>query len=70
MFADFGPNVVALMCRPCRGDWIHATIIKAVEAGSEFVYVGKPSHFAADLEPLPFRVSMVMTDAGMMRDCV
>lgn len=69
-FEHFGPKAVALMCRPCRGDWIHATIFKAVEAGSELVYVGRPSHFAADLEPLPYNVSMVMTDAGVMRECV
>lgn len=66
----FGPSCVAMMTRPCRGDWIHATIIKAVESGADFVYVGKEEHFEADLEPLPYRVQKVLTNAGMQNESV
>lgn len=66
----FSDNFVAMMCRPCRGDWIHAAIIKAVEGGARFVYVGKEEHYAADLEPLPYKVEKVLTNAGMQNESV
>jgi len=60
----FGENMVGLICRPCRGAWIHATIIKVVESGCPCVYVGKESHFDADLAPLPYKVQLVLEDIG------
>lgn len=66
----FNHDCVVMMCRPCRGDWIHATIIKAVESGAKFVYVGKEEHYEADLEPLPYKVEKVLTNAGMQNESV
>jgi len=66
----FSPETVALICRPCRGDWIHATICKAVESGSKCVYVGKESHYEEDLEPLPYKVEKVLSSAGMQNETV
>lgn len=60
----FTENMVALMCRPCRGEWIHAAIIKAVESGCPFIYVGKQSHYDDDLAPLPYNVNLVLSDIG------
>ncbi len=60
----FSNNMIALMCRPCRGDWIHATIIKAVENKCPMIYVGKQSHFEKDLAPLPYKVELVLSDIG------
>lgn len=61
----YNNDMVALLCRPCRGDWIHATIIKAIEGGSPVVYVGKESHYEADIQPLPYHVEIIMHDAGV-----
>jgi hypothetical protein len=66
----FSNRNVALMCRPCRGDWIHATIIKAVNAHAPLVYVGKESHFEEDLKPLPYKIELVMQNAGEMNENV
>lgn len=61
----FTDKMVVLLCRPCRGDWIHATIIKAVESGCPMIYIGKQSHFNDDLAPLPYKVELVLSDIGM-----
>lgn len=66
----FTPNHVAIMTRPCRGDWIHATIIKAVESGVDFVYVGKEEHYETDLALLPYNVQKVLTNAGIQNESV
>jgi len=63
MFPFFAGHI-GLICRPCRGEWIHASIIKAVEADCPVVYVGKDSHFDEDLQPLPYNTTLIMTDAG------
>lgn len=60
----FHNGMVALLCRPCRGDWIHATIIKVVESECPMVYVGKQSHFDEDLAPLPYKVELMLNDIG------
>lgn len=57
-------GMVPLLCRPCRGDWIHATIVRAVEACGVFLYVGKESHYSTDLLPLPYKVDRIMEDVG------
>ena len=66
----FSDAFIAMICRPCRGDWIHATIIAAVESGAKCVYVGKESHYAADLAPLPYEVVKVMEQAGAAGESV
>jgi hypothetical protein len=60
----FSNNMVALICRPSRGDWIHATIIKAVENGCPVIYVGKSKHIEQDLTPLPYQIELVLNDIG------
>lgn len=70
VFFPYSPNYVAMMCRPCRGEWIHATIVKAIESGAKFVYVGKEEHYNADLAPLPYKVERVLTDAGLQNESV
>lgn len=69
-FFPFTNEHIAMMCRPCRGDWIHATIIKAVESGAQFVYVGKEEHYDADLQPLPYNIEKVLTGAGLQNESV
>jgi hypothetical protein len=60
----FAKDNVALLCRPCRGDWIHATIIKAVEKGVPVVYVGKEKNATHDLYQLPYNIERVLEDIG------
>ncbi|MBS1722643.1 MAG: hypothetical protein JSS66_06490 [Armatimonadetes bacterium] len=60
----YSAHMTAFVCRPCRGEWIHATIMRAVESGCPVVYVGKQSHYASDLEPLPYKIEHVMDGAG------
>jgi len=66
----FSESFTAMICRPCRGDWIHATIISAVESGAQCVYVGKESHYEADLEPLPYKITKIMENAGLSNESV
>lgn len=55
---------IGLLCRPCRGDWIHAAICKAVEGCGTMLYVGLDKHFDNDLAPLPYNVERVLSDVG------
>lgn len=64
----FSSDTIGMMCRPNRGDWIHATITKAVESGAKFIYVGKESHYKTDLQPLSYKVQKVMTNAGISNE--
>jgi len=57
-------DMLPILCRPNRGAWIHATIIRAVEGSGTMLYIGKESHFDEDLAPLPYTVEKILTNAG------
>lgn len=60
-------NEVALICRPCRGSWIHCTMYGALMRNIDVVYVGKTNHYDEDLKPLEkhFKIELIMTKAGI-----
>ena len=66
----YAENQIGMLCRPCRGDWIHAAICKAVEGCGTMLYVGLEKHHEADLEPLPYKVEKVLVDIGESGECV
>ena len=52
--AEFGyaKNDLAIIARPCRGDWIEGAIRVATDAGSEVIYIGRRRNLDADLGDL------------------
>jgi hypothetical protein len=66
----YNENTIALICRPSRGNWVHATICKSVEESGKAIYCGREKHYDEDLEPLPYKITKVMSDIGPDNDCV
>jgi len=67
----FSPGMVAFIARPCRGDWIRATIDHAMARRADAVYyVGLQRWNADDLSDLPYDVEEVYRAAGLDNESV
>ena len=59
---EFLPCMIIVIARPCRGDWIHDTIEKAIDSNAVVAYVGLPKNFEEDLDPImdAYKITEVM----------
>lgn len=46
----FGKDCVALLARPCHGEWIQQTFDRALSRGSRVFYAGLPRNYDDDLD--------------------
>lgn len=60
----FTDKTLALIARPCGGDWIRETMDNAIATGTQVVYVGVQKNFERDIEGLPYDVSLVSKAVG------
>jgi len=63
----FNRNNLPIMCRPCRGEWIHETIHNAMKKGcKEFLYVGVQRNLKDDIDNLrnQYTISLEVEDVG------
>ena len=49
-FEHFGEKCVALLARPCHGDWVQQVFRKALDKGSRVFYAGLPRNYDDDLD--------------------
>jgi len=61
---DFPPKCLAVIARPTRGDWIHATMERTRECGARMVYVGLPAHVEEDVWDSRFQWQQIVLEAG------
>lgn len=62
---NYPRNAVAVIARPCRGQWIEDTIRRALETCAYVLYIGIPEHLSEDVEELQgVDVELVYRDAG------
>lgn len=50
---NYPKGCVVLMARPCRGDWIHDTWVKALRTARAVVYVGVQKNLEYDIDQIP-----------------
>lgn len=61
----YPPGSVAMICRPCHGEFPSLVVRRAVECGVHAVwYVGLPKNVAADLYGFRSRFKVALTKAG------
>ncbi len=61
----FSAGMLAVIARPCHGDWVPLLIKKAVEAGAQVMYIGLKKNFGQDITGLGLAHWIFSKDAGV-----
>lgn len=68
---SYQPGSVAIICRPCHGDFTRDVIYQAQDQGvSEIAYIGLQRNVDADLAEWRSLFKFVLSDAGQDGECV
>lgn len=60
----FAAGMLAIIARPCHGDWVQDVILKAVENGAQAMYIGLKKNFKHDIVGLGLAHYIFSKNAG------